>query len=102
MEHTDQQKEMKGYLRIFFSLLILTIFSVLIHYLRLNFFLSVALILLAVLVQVFLSAGYFMHLVSEKKIIFIILILSFMLFLFLFLLILSGYFCNPEGASHVH
>lgn len=60
------QEEVKKYLVIFAVILSLTLLTVGISYLKLSLPLSVFFVLLIAGLQVFLAAGYFMHLISEK------------------------------------
>ena len=96
------QKEAKGYLVIFFSLLFLTLISVAIHYLHLPTAASIFLILTVAACQATLSACYLMHLLSEKKLIYFVLILTAFFFVSLVGLTLFSHSSIFEGMSYVH
>ena len=78
------------YVRVFLVLATLTVLTVGVSYLRLPIAVAVAVALGIAFVKGSLVAGYFMHLVSEKKIIYSILALA--AFFFLFLLIYPSIF----------
>ena len=77
------KKQVQIYIRVFLALAILTVVTVGISYLKLPLTLAIVAALLVATVKSSLVAAYFMHLVSEKKIIFCILALAFFFFLFL-------------------
>ena len=76
----------KVYVRVFAALAILTMITVTVSYLRLPIVAAVLVALFIATLKSSLVAGFFMHLVSEKKIIFSILALAFFLFLTVLLL----------------
>ena len=89
MEHTSHEeikKHVKVYLAVFIALALLTVVTVFISYLRLPLAIGVVTALLIASVKGSLVAGFFMHLVSEKRIIFSILILAAIFFLVLLIL----------------
>ncbi len=63
------KKEIRGYYLIFAGLVSLSLVTVGIYYLHLPLGFAVFCALLIAALQVFLAAGYFMHLISEKMII---------------------------------
>jgi heme/copper-type cytochrome/quinol oxidase subunit 4 len=63
------KKEIRGYVVIFIGIVSLSLTAVLIHYLHLPLMAMIVLTILIAAVQVFLAAGYFMHLISEKKLV---------------------------------
>ena len=80
----------KIYVRVFIALAVLTGLTVAVSYLHLPLVLAIGVALSIAAFKSSLVAGFFMHLVSEKKIIFSILILAAFLFLtLLFLPVLS-------------
>jgi cytochrome c oxidase subunit 4 len=99
--HSPEQirKEMKTYLVVFISLAALTAitvfaFSQLKTY-PVRIAITVALIIAAI--KGSLVAGFFMHLLSEKKVIYAILILTLIFFIFLMMLPVSHH-ANPFGS----
>lgn len=80
-EHAhDIQKEIKGYLIVGGSLLFLTMVTVAVSYLHLNLAKAIIVALFVATVKGSLVACYFMHLISERKLIY--LILGFTVFFF--------------------
>lgn len=80
-DHADIDKHVKTYILVFVALMVLTIVTVAISYLDLSTGPAVALALLVALVKGSLVAGYFMHLVSEKKLIYAVLIFTVIFFI---------------------
>ncbi len=101
MTNQDIQKETKNYLVIFGGLLILTGVSLGVHFMHLPVQLSIVIIIGIALTQAAISAAYYMHLISEKKLIFFVLAMAASFFLAMILLISFGHFNVPEGTSHV-
>lgn len=80
------KKETRVYMIVFAGLAALTIITVSVSYLHLPTFQAILLALVIASIKGFLVAGYFMHLLSEKKVIYSVLALTaffFMLLLFL-------------------
>lgn len=80
-DHADIDKHVKTYILVFVALMVLTIVTVAISYLDLSTGPAVGLALLVALVKGSLVAGYFMHLVSEKKLIYAVLIFTVIFFI---------------------
>lgn len=72
----DIKKETRVYLIVFVALAALTIITVAVSYLHLAGWKAIAVALLIAAVKGFLVAGFFMHLLSEKKLIYSVLILT--------------------------
>jgi cytochrome c oxidase subunit IV len=70
------KKETRVYLIVFAALAALTVITVAVSYLHLTGFAAVALALFIAGIKGFLVAGYFMHLLSEKRLIYSILVLT--------------------------
>ena len=81
----EVQKQVKIYIRVFVALGILTVLTVGVSYLHLPLALAIAVALFIAAITSSLVAAFFMHLVSEKKIILAILALAFVFFLVLLL-----------------
>ena len=77
----DIQKEVRAYLLVFGALLFLTIVTVCISYLHLNLIGAVTVALFIAVVKASLVACFFMHLISEKKMVYIVLIFTAIFFL---------------------
>jgi cytochrome c oxidase subunit 4 len=84
--HADVDRHVRAALFVFGSLLVLTGFTVAAYFLHLPLRLAIALALLIATAKGTLVAAWFMHLVSEKKVIYWMLALTAVLFLPLLLL----------------
>lgn len=80
-DHADIDKHVKTYVLVFVALMALTVVTVAVSYLDMATGPTVAVALLIALVKGSLVAGYFMHLVSEKKLIYAVLIFTVIFFL---------------------
>jgi cytochrome c oxidase subunit IV len=69
----DVKKEIRIYMLVFGALLFLTIVTVAVSYLHLNIFGAVMVALFVATIKAALVACFFMHLISERKLIYIIL-----------------------------
>ena len=92
--HTVEEvkKETRVYLTVFVVLAALTAVTVGVSYLHLSTGMAIAVALMIASVKGFLVAGYFMHLLSEKKLIYSVLVITALFFLFLMVI--------PFGAEH--
>lgn len=97
----DIKQEIRKYWGVFTALLILTVLTVGISYLKFGLAVAVTVALLIALVKGSLVACFFMHLISEKKVIFVILGFVVFFFLFMMLLIYASHFNLPEGIKFV-
>lgn len=79
------QRQVQIYVRVFIALAMLTVLTVGVSYLKLPLALAVTAALFIAFVKGSLVAGFFMHLVSEKKLILSILALAAVFFLVLLL-----------------
>ncbi len=95
------QHEIKQYRSIFISLIILTAISVGIHQMHLNLALSITLILSIAVLQATLSVCYLMHLISERKLIFLVLMLTVFFVFGMVTLILGSHASHPHGTTYV-
>lgn len=80
-EHVDIDKHVRTYILVFVALMALTVITVAVSYLDLTTGPAVALALFIALVKGSLVACYFMHLISEKKLIYAVLIFTVIFFL---------------------
>lgn len=83
--HEDIQKHVRVYYRVFGALAILTVLTVGVSFVQMPFAAAVVVAMAIASVKGFLVAAYFMHLVSERKV--ILVMLAFTAFFFFFLLI---------------
>jgi len=82
-EHTiDVDHHVKVYLRVFAALVVLTAITVAVSYLHLSVAGAIALALFIAIVKGSLVACYFMHLVSERRLIFGVMGLTVVFFFF--------------------
>ena len=81
----DVDKHVRTYLIVFASLLALTVITVGISYLHLPVLPAVGLALLVALTKGSLVACYFMHLISERKLIYAVMLLTVVFFFFVLL-----------------
>lgn len=80
-DHADIDKHVRTYIMVFVALMVLTVITVAVSYLDLSTGPAVALALLVALVKGSLVACYFMHLISEKKLIYTVLIFTVIFFI---------------------
>jgi cytochrome c oxidase subunit 4 len=88
-EHSSPEefrKHLGKYYVVFVALLCLTAITVGVSYLKLNRPLAITIALIIATVKAGMVAGVFMHLISEKKVIYAVLILTAAFFLFVLLL----------------
>ena len=78
------REHLRVYVMVFVALAVLTVVTVAISYLQLPTGLAIAVAMVVATVKASLVAGYFMHLLSEEKVILYLLVLcaAFLLFLF--------------------
>jgi cytochrome c oxidase subunit 4 len=82
----DIDKHVKTYILVFVSLMVLTLVTVSVSYLHLPVHQAIAVALVIASVKGSLVACYFMHLISEKKLILWVLVLTVVFFIALLLL----------------
>lgn len=85
------KKHVRVYITVFISLAILTGITVGVSYIHLNITLGVILALFIATIKAGLVASYFMHLISEKKLIYSVLIITGVFFLAMMFLVLGHY-----------
>jgi cytochrome c oxidase subunit 4 len=76
----DIDKHVRIYITVFVALMVLTLITVAISYLDLPVPIAVAVAMFVAIVKGSLVAGYFMHLISEKKLIYAVLVLTVVFF----------------------
>ena len=81
----DFHKHVRAYILVFVSLMVLTLVTVAVSYLHLPIRQAIAVALLIATVKGSLVACYFMHLISEKKLILWVLLLTVVFFIVLLL-----------------
>ena len=97
MTAEDVKKHVKGYIAVFASLLVLTATTVGAAYLNVSFGWALVIALIIATVKATLVALYFMHLISEKQVIFWVLLSAGVFLICMFALFISG-LVDQEGA----
>ena len=82
----DIDRHVRVYITVFVALMVLTVITVAISYLDLSVPVAVAVALLVAIIKGSLVACYFMHLISEKKLIYAVLALTVAFFIALMVL----------------
>jgi len=82
----EVKKHIKVYLIVFFALTCFTVLTVAVSYLNVTFAAGVCIALTIAAIKGYLVCCHFMHLKSEKKIIFAVLLLTMFFFAMVFLL----------------
>ena len=77
----DIDRHVRVYITVFVALMVLTIITVAVSYLHLSIPVAVTVALLVATIKGSLVACYFMHLISEKKLIFAVLALTVVFFI---------------------
>lgn len=95
----DIDKHVKVYITVFVSLMVLTLVTVAVGYLHLPIKMAVAVALLIASIKGGLVACYFMHLISERKLIYYVLLSTVGLFL---VLLLVPFFTVADGTMIEH
>jgi cytochrome c oxidase subunit IV len=96
----DFQHHVKRYLFVFYALIVGTVITVAVSRLPISSVaLTVAIALFIASIKAFLVAGYFMHLMSEKKMIYGILLAT--VFFFAGLMYLTIWSMNPDSLVHI-
>ena len=96
-KHADIDRQVRIYILVFVSLMALTIVTVAISRLHLPVKEAIAIALAVAIVKGSLVAGYFMHLFSEKKLIYWVLGVTVAFFFFVLVLPMWG---NWEGIHY--
>ena len=91
----DIQKHVRTYVMVFVGLLALTLVTVVISTFHLPVAAAIAVALVVATVKGSLVACYFMHLISEKKLIYFVLSLTAIFFIALMTLPISHWMDNP-------
>jgi cytochrome c oxidase subunit 4 len=96
----DIAKEVRKYIVVFIALIVGTILTVLASYHRFpNHSVNIALALAIASVKVFLVAGFFMHLISERQLIYAVLLVT--VFFFTGLMYLTLWSMEPNSLIHI-
>ncbi len=96
--HEDIQKHVRVYMMVFGALAVLTVVTVAVAYIDLSIIPALIVALIIASVKGGLVACYFMHLISEKKVIFWMLAVTVVFLLCMFAIFISAY----HGQEGVH
>ncbi len=93
MEHSHEEikKHVRKYVTVFIALMALTVVTVAVSYLHLSIGYAIALAMFIATIKGSLVAAYFMHLITEKKAIFITLAFTVIFFIGMVALTLGAY-----------
>ena len=98
-------RHVRIYITVFVALMVLTIITVAVSYLHLSVPVAVTIALLVATIKGSLVACYFMHLISEKKLIYAVLVLTVVFFAVLLALPVvthsNGYWIHEQPPSDV-
>ena len=100
-ETHDIRKEVKKYFIVFGTLLVLTVVTVTASNLQIGVTLGVIVALIIATIKGYLVACNFMHLSSEKKVVYFVLIIAVVFFICMMLAFYVSHFDLPEGAYYV-
>lgn len=99
--HADIKKHVRIYILIFFALLIGTAVTVWLNYLHFDSMaLTIGVALLVASIKAFLVAGFFMHLMSEKKAIYMMLAVTVFFFAAMMYLFVWSRDQLPKGSEY--
>lgn len=94
--HEDIQNHVRTYMMVFGSLAVLTLVTVAVGYLHLSIWPALIIALAIATLKGGLVAAHFMHLITEKKMIYNLLILTCVFLFIMFILFISAYH-DQEG-----
>lgn len=97
----DIKSEVRRYFLVFAALMVLTIITVAISYLKVPTAVAVTLALIVATTKGSLVCLFFMHLISERNFIYILLIHVVIFFIALIYLTVAGFFVIPEGSEYL-
>jgi cytochrome c oxidase subunit IV len=98
-DHHDIASHVKVYMYVFYALIVGTIITVAVSYVDLGERLNLMVGLFIASCKALLVAGYFMHLISEKKMIYGLLVVT--VFFFASLMYLTLWSMQPENLVHI-
>lgn len=90
----DVKKQVRSYVFVFVALMALTVVTVAISYLHLGVAAAITVALIVATIKASLVASYFMHLISERKLIYFTLTITVVFFVVLMVLPVSFYLDN--------
>lgn len=100
MSAEDVKKHIRVYVTVFGALAVLTVVTVGVAYLDLPIWPALIVALFIASIKGGLVAGYFMHLVSEKKVIYWVLVVTVAFLVFMFILFISAHHDQAVAILH--
>lgn len=97
----DIKKEVKTYIVVFVALAALTVITVALSYLKVSVAVGITIALIVATFKASLVACYFMHLISEKKLIYLVLTFTVVCFAGLMIVPITETYNTPEGTQHL-
>jgi len=97
----DYKQDVRRYLIVFFALATMTIITVAVSYIESGKAMGIAIAILIATIKASLVACYFMHLISEKKLVYLVLGLTAIFFIGLLFLPLWESHSIFEGMQHL-
>lgn len=101
MSEHGHQMGTKIYYYVFGALLVLTVVTVLVGFMHVNIVLGVAIALIIATIKSSLVGSFFMHLISEKKLIYQALVTTALLLVAMIVLFVFSYYDLPQGSHYV-
>ncbi|HLF17869.1 MAG TPA: cytochrome C oxidase subunit IV family protein [Candidatus Omnitrophota bacterium] len=101
MSEETHHPNVKIYYYVFATLLTLTVVTVLASFINVGIALGVAIALFIAVIKSSLVASFFMHLISEKKLIYYTLMMAGAFLLGMFVLFIFSYYNLPQGAEYI-
>jgi len=102
MDAHDVKKEVRRYITIFIVLMMLTVVTVLVSYLKVPLWVAICIALIIATFKGSLVACYFMHLISERKVIYLIMGMTVIFFLSVLLLPFAEHHSVPQGTVNLN
>lgn len=94
------QDEIKRYYKVFFALMVLTVITVAVAGLKVGIGVAITLALFIATIKASLVASIFMHLIAERKAIYVLMGFTMFFFISMILLIIYGKYSVPERTEH--
>jgi len=101
-ESHDIKSEKAKYYKVFGALLIFTLITVALKSLQVGIALAITLALIVATIKASLVASFFMHLIAEKKSVYLVLIFTVIFFVGMIFLTLGSFYSVPEGTVNLN
>ena len=97
----DIKSEIKKYYKVFAALIIMTVITVAVSGLQVGIALAITVALVIATFKASLVASFFMHLASEKRVIYMVLIMTVIFFAGMMFLTVAGKYSVPQGTKYL-